>query len=292
MLDALELIPGADDVPDVQTEFDIGRIGRDLGWRSRLPLAAGPKPIGTPDSCRAVSLNATETGIDVTQSYATPCLRRDRRSMSVRAPSFKPYDKETARLKSLPIDDALNPVRRRRVEITRSEIAGQPECLVKTLATQADRSWRSSKCFAEPAEADLSHRLRRLAGGDDRGASAAGKDVRRFYASRFRRWTRLTVSIALSMLKRWLSGSAPQAIRRAPSKPADHDKSAGRPHADDSSNTEGSTLMRRPITACSSMPRRKDGRPRRRHRSAWSADRGGARLRRAARSRQGGDNGA
>jgi UDP-glucose 4-epimerase len=37
----IELVSGADDVPDVQTDFDIGRIGRDLGWRPRLPLAAG-----------------------------------------------------------------------------------------------------------------------------------------------------------------------------------------------------------------------------------------------------------
>ncbi|MBB3458146.1 UDP-glucose 4-epimerase [Rhizobium sp. BK313] len=37
----IELVPGADDVPDVQTDFDTGRIGRDLGWRPRLPLAAG-----------------------------------------------------------------------------------------------------------------------------------------------------------------------------------------------------------------------------------------------------------
>jgi UDP-glucose 4-epimerase len=39
----IELVPGADDVPDVQTEFDISRIDRDLGWRPRLPLAAGLK---------------------------------------------------------------------------------------------------------------------------------------------------------------------------------------------------------------------------------------------------------
>jgi UDP-glucose 4-epimerase len=39
----IELVPGADDVPDVQTEFDRGRIGRDLGWRPRLPLAEGLK---------------------------------------------------------------------------------------------------------------------------------------------------------------------------------------------------------------------------------------------------------
>ncbi|WP_454854289.1 NAD-dependent epimerase/dehydratase family protein [Rhizobium binxianense] len=37
----IELVPGADDVPDVQTDFDVGRIGRDIGWKPRLPLAAG-----------------------------------------------------------------------------------------------------------------------------------------------------------------------------------------------------------------------------------------------------------
>jgi glucosamine--fructose-6-phosphate aminotransferase (isomerizing) len=46
------------------------------------------------------------------------------------------YDRETNRLKALPIDDALNPIRRRRVEITRAEIEGQPDCLRKTLMTQ------------------------------------------------------------------------------------------------------------------------------------------------------------
>jgi glucosamine--fructose-6-phosphate aminotransferase (isomerizing) len=46
------------------------------------------------------------------------------------------YDRETSRLKALPIDDALNPIRRRRVEITRTEIEGQPDCLRKTLMTQ------------------------------------------------------------------------------------------------------------------------------------------------------------
>ena len=35
------LVPGADDVPDVQTEFDIAKIGRDLGWKPRFDLAAG-----------------------------------------------------------------------------------------------------------------------------------------------------------------------------------------------------------------------------------------------------------
>lgn len=72
------------------------------------------------------------------QSYATPLLAPesplDARS---RALIQALYEKETNRLKALPIDDALNPVRRRRVEITRTEIAGQPDCLVKTLTTQA-----------------------------------------------------------------------------------------------------------------------------------------------------------
>jgi UDP-glucose 4-epimerase len=35
------LVPGADDVPDVQTSFDISRIGRDLGWVPRFPIADG-----------------------------------------------------------------------------------------------------------------------------------------------------------------------------------------------------------------------------------------------------------
>jgi UDP-glucuronate 4-epimerase len=37
----IKLMPGADDVPDVQTAFDVSRIGRELGWRSRLDLAKG-----------------------------------------------------------------------------------------------------------------------------------------------------------------------------------------------------------------------------------------------------------
>ena len=35
------LTPGADDVPDVQTAFDVSRIARDLGWRPRRDLAKG-----------------------------------------------------------------------------------------------------------------------------------------------------------------------------------------------------------------------------------------------------------
>lgn len=37
----VELVPGADDVPDVQTVFDVSRIARDLGWHPRLNLARG-----------------------------------------------------------------------------------------------------------------------------------------------------------------------------------------------------------------------------------------------------------
>lgn len=37
----IALVPGADDVPDVQTAFDISRIAVDLGWKPRLPLASG-----------------------------------------------------------------------------------------------------------------------------------------------------------------------------------------------------------------------------------------------------------
>ena len=40
---AVRLAPGADDVPDVQTAFDISRIARDLGWRPRLDLSSGLK---------------------------------------------------------------------------------------------------------------------------------------------------------------------------------------------------------------------------------------------------------
>ena len=35
------LAEGADDVPDVQTEFDIGKIERDLGWTPELSLKDG-----------------------------------------------------------------------------------------------------------------------------------------------------------------------------------------------------------------------------------------------------------
>lgn len=38
---AVRLVPGADDVPDVQTEFDCGLIARDLGWRPRIDLERG-----------------------------------------------------------------------------------------------------------------------------------------------------------------------------------------------------------------------------------------------------------
>lgn len=35
------LTPGADDVPDRQTAFDVTRIADDLGWRPRFPIAKG-----------------------------------------------------------------------------------------------------------------------------------------------------------------------------------------------------------------------------------------------------------
>lgn len=35
------LVPGVDDVADVQTAFDVGRIGRDLGWTPRFDIAEG-----------------------------------------------------------------------------------------------------------------------------------------------------------------------------------------------------------------------------------------------------------
>lgn len=38
---AIELVPGADDVPDVQMGFDISRIKEDLGWAPRLPMQRG-----------------------------------------------------------------------------------------------------------------------------------------------------------------------------------------------------------------------------------------------------------
>jgi UDP-glucuronate 4-epimerase len=37
----INLVPGADDVSDVQTIIDIARIGRELGWMPRLGLARG-----------------------------------------------------------------------------------------------------------------------------------------------------------------------------------------------------------------------------------------------------------
>ncbi len=35
------LVPGQDDVPDVQTSFDISAIARDLGWTPRFPIGQG-----------------------------------------------------------------------------------------------------------------------------------------------------------------------------------------------------------------------------------------------------------
>ena len=37
----ISLVPGEDDVPDVQTAFDVAAIGHDLGWRPRLMLGDG-----------------------------------------------------------------------------------------------------------------------------------------------------------------------------------------------------------------------------------------------------------
>jgi UDP-glucuronate 4-epimerase len=34
-------VPGADDVPDMQTAFDVSLIADDLGWKPRFPIAAG-----------------------------------------------------------------------------------------------------------------------------------------------------------------------------------------------------------------------------------------------------------
>lgn len=48
------------------------------------------------------------------------------------------YDRETKRLKALPLDGPLNPIRRKRVDITRTEIAGQPQCIERTLDSQRD----------------------------------------------------------------------------------------------------------------------------------------------------------
>jgi UDP-glucuronate 4-epimerase len=35
------LAPGADDVPDVQTQFDVSLIAQDLGWKPKYPIAKG-----------------------------------------------------------------------------------------------------------------------------------------------------------------------------------------------------------------------------------------------------------
>jgi UDP-glucuronate 4-epimerase len=40
---SVRLVPGADDVPDVQTVFDVSKIARELGWQPRLRLDAGLK---------------------------------------------------------------------------------------------------------------------------------------------------------------------------------------------------------------------------------------------------------
>ncbi len=36
-----QCVPGEDDVPDVQTAFDVGAIGRDLGWHPAYPIDHG-----------------------------------------------------------------------------------------------------------------------------------------------------------------------------------------------------------------------------------------------------------
>lgn len=38
---SVRLVPGADDVPDVQRAFDISRIAREVGWAPRFPLELG-----------------------------------------------------------------------------------------------------------------------------------------------------------------------------------------------------------------------------------------------------------
>ena len=38
---AIAMVPGADDVPDVQTAFEIGRFANDFGWHPKLKLADG-----------------------------------------------------------------------------------------------------------------------------------------------------------------------------------------------------------------------------------------------------------
>ena len=35
------LVPGADDVPDVQTAFDISLIAADLGWQPKYRIGGG-----------------------------------------------------------------------------------------------------------------------------------------------------------------------------------------------------------------------------------------------------------
>lgn len=70
-------------------------------------------------------------------AYATPLLAPDspldERSRGIVRALF---DKELARIKALPNDDPLNPIRRRRVEITRVELGGQPETFRATIDTQ------------------------------------------------------------------------------------------------------------------------------------------------------------
>jgi glucosamine--fructose-6-phosphate aminotransferase (isomerizing) len=86
----------------------------------------------------------------MTPLYATPLLAPgsplDARSRQLIQDL---YDRETSRLRALPIDDALNPIRRRRVEITRAEIGGQPDCLRDTLSSQAGSIAEIARFLAE-----------------------------------------------------------------------------------------------------------------------------------------------
>ena len=109
--------------------------------RPRLRLAAqvsaGRRPQILPAGDRDRPRRHRSRDPTMTTNDATPLLapgspldQRARRLIQ------KLYDRETSRLKALPVDDPLNPIRRRRVEITRAEIESQPERLRQTLSTQ------------------------------------------------------------------------------------------------------------------------------------------------------------
>ncbi len=73
----------------------------------------------------------------MTMPFATPLLgpgspldERSRRLI------LELYEREATRLKELAVDSPLNPVRRRRVEITRAEIERQPDCFRNTISSQ------------------------------------------------------------------------------------------------------------------------------------------------------------